>query len=76
MTIPVGGYAFTAQDERVHALEIRWPHRGEHAPWCGEDACHLRSVYVYWVGVEAVGNYCRPHGEARYLAAIARGGAS
>lgn len=59
----------------VYALEIRWPRRGEHAPWCNENGCHLRSVYVYWVGVECVGNYCKAHGEARYLAAIERGAA-
>ena len=61
---------------RVHALEIRWPRRGEHAPWCAQDGCHLRACYVYWVGVSSVASYCRAHGEARYLAAIEKGAAS
>jgi hypothetical protein len=58
-------YTFTEPGGRVHAIERRWPRRGERAPSCAQEGCRLRARYVYHVGVETTAAYCAPHGEAR-----------
>jgi len=57
----------------VHALERRWPRRGERAPFCAQDGCRHRARLVYHVGVETVASYCLEHGGANLAAAVARG---